>query len=158
MDQNKAPVIIIIDEPVNVGFGLPGSSFGETVVEFISGRIDRAGNIQSGTRLPNGQYAFNVISDPNNPGLFRVQLKPELKPKNVSTGPYSGSSITVLELPQSGCCYCQPGFGELVTGKGAAFVSDDNEGFDYVTYEETTLRRRYTPLPVSFKVLISREE
>lgn len=162
--NNHPPIIQIIDEPVSGLFSFPGSSFGENVGEIISGQIDSEGNIQFGTKLPNSNdYAFTVRKDPSISGLFHVEFKPELNIIFVFTDPYSGSNIRVLEVEDSqcGCCCCQPGFGnpnEPVTGQGVQIVSSDRSGFSYRTYVETTLRRRYTGLPVVFNILVIREK
>ena len=160
----KPPVIQIIEEPMNGTIFFQERSFGEKVADTISGLIDREGNIQFGTKLQNSnEYAFTVRKDPCYPGLFIVEFKPELNVTFVFTDPYSGSNIRVFEVEasQSGCCHCHPGFGhtnEPVTGTGVDIVSHDSSGFSYRTYEETTLRRRYTDLPVVFNILVTREK
>ncbi|NOG26224.1 hypothetical protein [Lysinibacillus fusiformis] len=163
VDPNKPPVIQIIDEPVDGPFSFPGRSFGESVGETISGIIDREGNILDGTMMENSdEYAFTVRKDPSIPGLFHVKFNPELHVTYVFTDPYSSNiHIFEVEAPQSGCCcYCSS-FGnpnEPVTGQGVEIVLSNRSGFSYRTYEETTVRRRYTYLPVVFNILVIREK
>ncbi|WP_232713555.1 hypothetical protein [Bacillus xiapuensis] len=64
-----------------------------------------------------------------------------------------------IEAQPPECC-CNPAYGggsEQVIGQGVEVLTADRSGFSYRTYEETTIRRRHTDLPVVFNALLVRE-
>ncbi|MCD7035133.1 hypothetical protein LRR81_12875 [Metabacillus sp. GX 13764] len=145
---NEEPNVQVIPD---AGFSAPGA--GEAAA-YITGRISAEGNVESGTKLPDGRFAFTVEKNPNLPGYYTVRFRPELQVTLLIPAGLQVQVFDFLRGPACSCCACCCAGDEPIS-QGAASFDVTAEGFSYRTFVETFTGRIYTDLPVTFAAIVN---
>lgn len=153
---NEKPQVQIIPDPSNCT-GPCNCCTASQSSTTISGTIRANGDVLSGTTLPDGSLAFEVVKISGTSGLYSVRFKPEL---NISLLLDAGLTIRVINLPASSnnCCSCccnNACVNQDIIGQGVEKLNVDKTGFLYNTFVETLADPHInTDLPVTFTAIV----